>query len=216
MSTMKRVFVSGTDTDVGKTVLSAWLAAQWPADYWKPAQSGTVDGSDSERVAQLAGARCHPEVWRLAAPLSPHRAAELEARELSLADVPEPPAAERLVIEGAGGLMVPLNGRELMIDLVARLKAPVLLAARSGLGTINHTLLSLQALRARGLPVLGVAMLGAPDAANRAAIEHHGRVRVLAELPRLEPLTPERLRAEPLPAALRRALDALPDVPQEA
>ncbi|WP_085317932.1 dethiobiotin synthase [Derxia lacustris] len=209
---MKAIFIAGTDTGVGKTLASAWIAHHWPAAYWKPAQTGTAtdDGDDSGGVARLAGVRVFPEACRFAAPESPARAAELEGRVIDPAGFVLPTGAERLVVEGAGGLLVPVAPDFLMIDLARQLALPVLLVARSGLGTINHTLLSVEALRARGLPLLGVVMSGAPNAANRAAIERHGRLPVLAELPRLDPAADlaAQLHALALPPALRAALDA--------
>ncbi len=199
-----RIFVSGTDTDVGKTVVCALLMAGRGGWYWKPVQSGTDDGpeagSDSGRVARLAGlpaGRTLPEAYRLRAPLSPHEAAAREGLAIDPARLvlPPVPADEPLVVEGAGGVLVPLAPGYLMADLMADLGLPVLLVARSGLGTINHTLLSLAELRRRGLPVAGVVLNGPPEPANRAAIEEYGAVRVLAEVPPLPDLTPEALRA---------------------
>lgn len=187
---MKGVFVSGTDTGVGKTVAAACLVRAWGADYWKPVQTGLAeDEGDSATVARLAGLgpeRLHPSRFALQAPLAPQPAAEREGATIRLADftLPEPAAGRPLVVEGAGGLLVPLTPEALMIDLIARLGLPVVLVARTTLGTINHTLLSLEALRRRELAVAGVILNGPPDAGNRAAIERYGGVAILAELPR--------------------------------
>ncbi|WP_028309835.1 dethiobiotin synthase [Derxia gummosa] len=211
---MKALFVSGTDTGVGKTLASAWIARHWNATYWKPAQTGTAtdDGDDSGSVARLAGVPVLPEAFRFAAPESPARAAELEGRRIDPTAFVLP-RAPRLVVEGAGGLLVPVTDDFLMIDLARRLDLPVLLVARSGLGTINHTLLSAEALRARGMRLLGVVMSGEPNAANRVAIERHGALPVLAELPRLGTGDlAAQLGALPLPCALRAALDELDEV----
>lgn len=181
------VFVTGTDTGVGKTLVSAILAQAWQAHYWKPLQTGLADETgDSATVAQLAGLtpeRMHPPGYALQAPLSPWAAAPLEAVRIDTATLALPQTPAPLVVEGAGGLMVPVDDDCMMIDLIARYGLPVVLVARSGLGTINHTLLSLQALAARGIPVLGVVMSGPPSASNRNAIERFGKVRVLAEIP---------------------------------
>ncbi|HUL06813.1 MAG TPA: dethiobiotin synthase, partial [Candidatus Acidoferrum sp.] len=126
--------------------------------------------------------------YALQAPLSPHAAAELEGIRIAMDAIVLPRTAHPLVVEGAGGLYVPLNDRDFMIDLMAKLALPILLVARSTLGTINHTLLSLAALRSRGLPIGGVVLDGPPNAANRSAIERFGQVRVLAELPPVERL----------------------------
>jgi malonyl-CoA O-methyltransferase len=189
---MTGVFVTGTDTGIGKTVASACLVRAWGAGYWKPVQTGIVAGDDdTATVAALAGLpadRTVPSVYALQAPLSPHAAAELESVAIRLDAFALPTHPRPLVVEGAGGIFVPLNERDLMIDLMARLALPVVLVARSALGTINHTLLGMAALRARALPVTGVILDGPPDAGNRAAIEHFGQVRILAELPLVDPL----------------------------
>jgi len=198
-----KVFVTGTDTDAGKTVVSAWLCLHADADYWKPIQSGHPPDRDADVVARLSGARVHPERHLLRAPLSGQDAARLEGKRIELDDFRPPQTARPLVIEGAGGVLVPLNESATTLDLIERLGAPVIVAARSGLGTINHTCLTLMALRSRNLPILGVVLSGPPNAANRAAIEHFGNTRVLGELPLLDPLTREALsRVAPLPGAL--------------
>jgi malonyl-CoA O-methyltransferase len=190
------VFVTGTDTGVGKTVVAACLVRAWRADYWKPVQTGMAATSDdtiddTNTVVALAGLSAdhvYAPAYALQAPLSPHAAAELEDVAITMDAITLPLTTHPLVVEGAGGLLVPLNDREFMIDLMARLALPALLVARSTLGTINHTLLSLSALRSRGLPIAGVVLNGPPNAGNRAAIERFGQARVLAELPPVDPL----------------------------
>ncbi|MDH4985353.1 dethiobiotin synthase [Aminobacter anthyllidis] len=190
------IVVTGTDTGIGKTVFAAGLTALLDGIYWKPVQSGIEEQTDSEIAARLAGLsadRVLPETWRLKEPLSPHRAAELDGVEID-ADALALPVTERpLIIEGAGGLMVPVNRRTLYIDVFARWQAPVVLCARTGLGTINHTLLSIEALRSRAVPLLGVAFIGDEMADTQRTIAEMGKVRVLGRLPRLDPLTPEML-----------------------
>lgn len=209
---MRGVFVTGTDTGVGKTVAAACLARAWRAGYWKPVQTGTAGGDDdTAAAAALAGLpaeRVFAPAYVFQAPLSPHAAADLEGVRISMDSIALPQTTHPLIVEGAGGLLVPLNDRDFMIDLMARLALPVLLVARSTLGTINHTLLSLAALRARALPIAGVVLNGPPNAGNRTAIERFGQVRVLAELPHLDPLDNgaiERLAAliPPLPEIAR-------------
>jgi dethiobiotin synthase len=202
------VFVTGTDTGVGKTVAAACLACAWRAGYWKPVQTGMATGDDdTATVVALAGVpaeHVYAPAYALQAPLSPHAAAELEGVSITMNMIAPPQTAHPLVVEGAGGLFVPLNYREFMIDLMAKLALPILRVARSTLGTINHTLLSLAALRSRGLPVAGVVLNGPRNAGNRAAIERFGQVRVLAELPRVDPLdnaAVERLAARIPPLA---------------
>jgi dethiobiotin synthetase len=205
---VKHVFVTGTDTGIGKTVCSAWLCTHWQADYWKPVQSGLQGPTDSDRVAELSAAFTHPETHRLVAPMSPHQAAELESIKIQISDF-QLPQAERLVIEGAGGCMVPLNWRDTMLDLMKHLNSCALLVARSGLGTINHTCLSIQALKHYGVPILGVVMVGETHIANREAIEHFGEVPVLAELPNLPQINAHQLENLSMPERLQRALDSL-------
>ncbi|AZY53165.1 dethiobiotin synthase [Bordetella avium] len=184
------VFVTGTDTGVGKTLVSALLTRAWQADYWKPLQTGLAEESgDSATVAALARLppeRLHAPAYALQAPLAPWAAASLENTCIDATRLTLPETAAPLVVEGAGGLYVPIDERSLIIDLIDNLGLPVVLAARSGLGTINHTLLSLEALRARKLPVLGVIMSGPPSDDNRRAIEHFGRIPVLAQIPQLD------------------------------
>jgi len=195
--TPSSVFVTGTGTGVGKTVVSALLTLAFGADYWKPVQSGHEDGGDRAAVAQMTGfesGRIHPCAYELSQPLSPHEAAKRDGVSLDLHRLCALPATQRpLVVEGAGGVLVPLTETFLMIDLIQRLGLPVVLVAASSLGTINHTLLSLEALRHRDIPVLGVIMNGPLNPANREAVEHFGRVSVLAEIPPLAPLSPETL-----------------------
>ncbi|WP_395447252.1 dethiobiotin synthase [Aminobacter sp. UC22_36] len=192
------IVVTGTDTGIGKTVFAAGLTGLLDGVYWKPVQSGIEDETDSLIVARLSGLpaeRIIPEAWRLTEPLSPHRAAELDGVEID-ADALALPATKRpLVVEGAGGLMVPVNRQTLFINVFARWQAPVVLCARTGLGTINHTLLSIEALRGRNIPLLGVAFIGDEIADTQRTIAEMGEVRVLGRLPRLDPLTPETLSA---------------------
>ncbi len=208
---MNGVFVTGTDTGVGKTVAAACLARAWRAGYWKPVQTGTAAGDDdTATVVALAGVSAehvYAPAYALRAPLSPHAAAELDGVRITMDAIALPQTAHPLVVEGAGGLFVPLNDRDFMIDLMARLALPILLVARSTLGTINHTLLSLTALRSRGLPIAGVVLNGPPNAGNRAAIERFGQVRVLAELPRVDPLDN---------AAVERLAARIPPLPEMA
>ena len=184
------VFVTGTDTGVGKTVVSACLARAWDADYWKPVQTGLAeDEGDTAAVSRLVGLpaeRLHPPRHALAAPLSPDAAATREGVAVALEDFTLPVSTRPIVVEGAGGPLVPLNDQASMADLMVRLDLPVVLVAANRLGAINHALLALETLRARGLGVLGVVLTGLAFADNRAAIETHGKVRVLAELPQAD------------------------------
>jgi malonyl-CoA O-methyltransferase len=182
------VFVTGADTGVGKTVVSACLARAWGADYWKPVQTGLAEEpGDTRTVAELAGLgpdRLHPPARAFAPPVSPHLAAAKAGARIALSELRLPRSECPIIVEGAGGALVPLSESASMLDLMARLGLPAIVVAADKLGAINHTLLTLEALRARGLDVLGVVLTGGPFGDNRAAIERHGRVRVLAELPR--------------------------------
>jgi dethiobiotin synthase len=203
---LKGLFVTGTDTGVGKTTVSAALMHRYCSQaqlcYWKPIQTGIEEDDDSETVRTLAS--CAPgQVFdqgaRLPRPLSPHLAAKLAGETLEvevLVDlIHRQPSSRRWVVEGAGGVLVPINDTDTMVDLMLRLALPVVVVARSGLGTINHTLLTLEALRRRSLVVAGVVMAGDPNADNREAIEHFGNVRVLAQMPRFSPLKTDALRS---------------------
>lgn len=185
------LIVSGTDTDVGKTVFAAGLCGFLGLRYWKPVQAG--EPGDRETVAALSGQETLPERYRLKLPASPHLAAREEGTLIDPAAL-VPPGGD-LVIEGAGGLMVPLTEDTLLIDVFARWKLPLVLCARTALGTINHTLLSLEACRARAIPVLGVAFIGAANPESERIIAAKGGVTRLGRLPRLDPLTRETLAA---------------------
>ena len=157
-----RLFVTGTDTGVGKSYVSALLVAGLEAAYWKPVQSGAdADADWVRRVAGLPAERVLPETYRLRAPLSPHEAARREGVQIEMSRFVLP-KRKRLIVEGAGGVMVPLDDRHLMVDLMVDLGLPVLVVARSELGTINHTLLTLDQLRRRGCPLWGVVVNGSP------------------------------------------------------
>jgi len=189
----QRYFVTGTDTGVGKTVLSALLCAALDASYWKPIQTGTEADLDSrtvELLAELSAGRVLPEAYQFASAISPHLAARQAGVRIDLAKINLPAIAENapVIVEGAGGVLVPINETELMVDVMRQLSLPVLLAARSSLGTINHTTLSLAALRNVGVAVAGVVTIGAPNAENRAAIEEYGNVHVVGEIPWLAEL----------------------------
>lgn len=193
----RTIVVTGTDTDVGKTVFAAGLAAALGASYWKPVQAGLDGGGDSATVTTLGVplARVLPEAYRLATPCSPHRAAEIDGVAIDLARLTPPALPGLLVVEGAGGALVPITPDTLFADLFARWGYPVVIVARTGLGTINHSLLSIEALRGRGVPILGVAFTGEPVEDSEATIARIGGVRRLGRLPRLDPLNAATLAA---------------------
>jgi dethiobiotin synthetase len=198
------LFVTGTDTGVGKTVVSAalmhHLRRHAPAIYWKPIQTGIEQDDDTACVRDLG--RCSDEEIRtdgvrLPRPVSPHLAAELSKVRIDLGafELRASVDSARWVVEGAGGVLVPINESASMVDLMARLALPVVVVARSGLGTINHTLLTVEALRGRHVAIAGIVMVGEPNRPNRDAIETYGRVRVLGELPPLPMVTPATIGA---------------------
>ena len=190
--------VTGTDTGIGKTVFSAALAGAIGGYYWKPVQAGTDGETDSDAVRRLSGLaldRIFPEAYRLKLPASPHIAAAREGVEIKPKRLPLPWGARPLVIEGSGGLLVPLSDTLLQIDQFATWGLPAILCARTSLGTINHTLLSLETLRRRNIPVHGIAFVGdAADESENIIVAFSG-VRRLGRLPFLDPLDRPRLAA---------------------
>lgn len=190
------LIVSGTDTGIGKTVAAAGIAAALNAHYWKPVQAGTDDGTDSGTAWSLGVHTAHvlPEAYRLAMPASPHLAAQHDDIVIDPARLALPPQRP-LVVEGAGGLMVPMRADPpwLMIDQFAAWQAPVLLVARTALGTINHSLLSIEALCGRGIQIAGLLFVGEPHAENESVIPALSGVRALGRIPPLDPLRAETL-----------------------
>jgi dethiobiotin synthetase len=183
-----RIIVAGTDTDIGKTVFSAALVQALDGYYWKPVQSGLAGETDSQTVARLSGlapSRILPEAYRLNTPASPHYSAERDGIEIDVERLRPQDYPTPLVIELAGGLHVPLTRRLLQIDLLADWKLPVILCSSTRLGTINHSLLSIEALKRRAIPVLGIAFIGDEVVDSERTITAFGRVRRLGRLPRL-------------------------------
>lgn len=203
---MNRFIITGTDTDIGKTVFSSALmlgleeAGRSP-HYWKPLQSGIVDGVDTRLVQKLSNLdedRFLPERYIFSEPLSPHRAAELDDVKVDIDELKGkdviPPCEGDLIIEGAGGLMVPLTRKNLQINLYKKWDIPLILCARTGLGTINHTLLSVEALQARGMTLHGIAFIGEENADNMRTIEEFSGAKILGRLPILDHLNDTSLR----------------------
>jgi dethiobiotin synthetase len=204
------IFLSGTDTHVGKTTIASWIALHTGFAYFKPIQTGTKEGTDSQEVEKLSHAKIYPECYTYTEPLSPHAAAILEGDTIIIQNIilPQP---SNMIIEGAGGVLVPINHQYLMIDLIQHLKAPVILVARTCLGTINHTLLSLEALRSRNIPVLGVIMNGHDTLNNSKAIAWYGRTTILAKFPRITTVHHDTLKKIALPQTLKQILYASHD-----
>jgi dethiobiotin synthase len=187
----RRFFVTGTDTNVGKTVLSALLVAGLDATYWKPIQTGSSEGTDRQtvmRYAELPEEKTLPECYLFEPPVSPHLAAKQSGVTIRLERIPRPTLAARgaLIAEGAGGVLVPINDSQTMLDLMQHLGMPVVIASSTALGTINHTLLTVKALRDAKVEIRGVVMIGKENRDNERAIEHYGEVPIAGRIPVLE------------------------------
>ena len=191
------LFVTGTDTNVGKTLLTALLVAALDAIYWKPIQTGATEGTDRQTVIKLAEipeAQTIPESYCFDPPVSPHLAAETSGVKIDLARIRVPAKVDKPVIaEGAGGIFVPINDSELMLDLARHLGFPILIAARAALGTINHTLLTVRALRCAKMCIKGVVMIGNRNKDNERSVEHFGAAPVVGWIPWLDKIDRETL-----------------------
>jgi dethiobiotin synthase len=192
----KEFFVTGTDTGIGKTLVSGMLMSSLDATYWKPIQAGLDEETDTEfvqRVSEADPSRIIRERYRLETPMSPHAAADIDGVKVSLNDFELPEYdTKHLIVEGAGGLIVPINWEHTVLDMIERLKLPVLLVARSSLGTLNHTLLSLKALKDRGIEIFAVVLNGEKHPSNKETIEKFGDAAVF-EIEALEEIDSESL-----------------------
>ena len=196
---MKPLIVTGTDTGIGKTVVAAMLTLALDGYYWKPIQSGIEDGTDAQRIAALTGLppdRIVRERYVLTQPLSPHRAAELDDVRIDFASLalPRVPGDRWLVVEGAGGVLVPITRNLLQIELFTRWAAPVVVVARTRLGTINHTLLTLEALRRRDVEVLGIVFVGESMSDSERTLAEFSGAKRLGRLPPLPRVDADSLR----------------------
>ncbi|GAA4333534.1 dethiobiotin synthase [Mucilaginibacter gynuensis] len=186
MADQQPLFITGIGTGIGKTIVSAILVEKLKADYWKPIQSGDLDNSDTLKVQSLVSNTqtvFHPEAYRLTQPYSPHKSADLDGITLDLQQINLPETNNRLLIEGAGGLMVPLNSGNLLIDLIKQLNAKVILVSRNYLGSINHTLLSVAALKQYGIPLEGIIFNGISDSYSEKYILDYTGVKLLGHIP---------------------------------
>lgn len=181
----KKYFISGIGTDVGKTIVSAVLAEALQADYWKPVQAGDLHFGDTDKVRTLISndkSVLHPERYRLNTPASPHYAAELDDIAISLSDFYLPQTERTLIVEGAGGLMVPLNSKETVIDLIAFLQIPLVLVSKNYLGSINHTMLSIEVLFKRNIEIAGIVFNGKTNQASETWILNNSGLKCLARI----------------------------------
>ncbi|MEO9599140.1 dethiobiotin synthase [Parasphingorhabdus sp.] len=193
----QKFVITGTDTDIGKTIFAAALTAALEASYWKPVQAGIADGTDSETVARIGGvdpSRILPDRYRLEIPASPHYSAAQEGVTIRLEDLDIPQVDGPLIIEGAGGALVPVNPELLFADLFAHWSLPVIIVASTSLGTINHSLLTIEALRCRNVPIHGIAFIGDENVDSEQTICRIGAVPHLGRLPIIDDLAPEPLR----------------------
>ncbi len=191
---MKSFIISGTDTGIGKTTCAAMLTLALQGIYWKPLQSGTMDGTDTETVRHMTGLPPEhflPENYVLSQPLSPHRASEIDG--ITITNITPPHTDKPLIIEGAGGLLVPLTRQKLQADMFAAWNVPLILCARTGLGTINHTLLSVEALRARKMALHGIVFIGDDNPDNIKTIADFSAAKILGRIPHLDTFTPSSL-----------------------
>ena len=187
-----QLIVAGIGTEIGKTVASAVLVEALKADYWKPIQSGSLTDSDTETVRRLVSnpvSRFHPEAYRLTQPLSPHAAAKLDGVRIELNNIKTPQTDNTLIIELAGGLMVPLNEHDLTIDWVAQSGLPVVLISRNYLGSINHTLLSVEACRNRRIPIMGVIFNGSAVPATETFVLNYTGLPCIGRIGQEETIT---------------------------
>jgi dethiobiotin synthetase len=191
---MNKYFITGIGTNVGKTIVSAILTEALKADYWKPVQSGVAEGTDKGLVSSLitnTTSVCHNESYCFQEPASPHLAASLENQKIKLEQMHLPDTQNDLIIEGAGGILVPLNDSNYVIDLAQEFEADVILVCRNYLGCINHSLLSIDYLVKNNFPVKGIVLVGNFDKAVKLAITNYSELPVLAEIPEMSEISKE-------------------------
>lgn len=192
---MRKIFITGIGTDVGKTVVSSVLVEALKADYWKPVQTGSFFSTDTAKVQKWvtnSDSKCHPEGYLLKQYMSPHAAAELEGIDIDINQINIPSSSNgTLIMEGAGGLMVPLNRKEFMVDLIKKFDAEVILVIQNYLGSINHSLLSIDVLKGRGVKILGIVFNGAPHQLSEDIIVDYSGLKVLGRINKEKDLNSE-------------------------
>ncbi|MGZ3767298.1 MAG: dethiobiotin synthase [Mucilaginibacter sp.] len=189
MPDMEHFFVTGIGTGIGKTMVSAILVEKFRSDYWKPVQSGDLENSDSSVIKSLVSnseSFIHPESYRLSQPFSPHKSAAIDGITIDPGNIVPPATVNSLIIEGAGGLMVPLNDSFLMIDLIKKLNVSVILVSQNYLGSINHTLLSIYALKQYGIPIKGIIFNGVKDIYSKEFILNYSGIELLGHIPQFD------------------------------
>lgn len=194
---MKTIVVAGIGTGIGKTIISSVLVEALQADYWKPIQAGDLEESDTVKVNALVSnskSVFHAESYRLETPMSPHAAANIDGVEIRLDRLQIPATENKLIIELAGGLMVPLNSKELNIDLLKKWKAPVILISRNYLGSINHTLLSLDLLKNNKVEVLGIIFNGPENNSSEQFILNYSQVKCIGKIPEIKEISKEEIK----------------------
>ncbi len=182
---MEKYFVTGIGTDVGKTVVSAILTEALQADYWKPIQAGDLDNSDSHKIEKLISnkkSKIHPSIYNLNTPASPHYAAEVDGLKIEIDKIKLPHTDNKLIIEGAGGVLVPLNDQDFIVDLI-KPDYKVIVVSRNYLGSINHTLLTLEVLINRGISIFGIIFNGEANPSTEQIILNKTGVSLLAKIP---------------------------------
>lgn len=206
-----KVFITGTDTNVGKTVISAWLSYHLGYAYWKPIQTGSIETTDTNFVSKLGlKNEIYSEKYLFNDPVSPHLASEREYRPIVIDNIIMPDNPD-MIIEGAGGVFVPICKKYFMLDLIKKLNIPVIIVARAGLGTINHSLLTIEALKNKQIPILGLILNEESKTdlilENKQALEYYGQVPVLACLPNIDKLTPDKIKQIKIPDKLKEIIE---------
>lgn len=194
---MKKYFITGIDTNVGKTIISAILTEKLQADYWKPIQSGDLENTDSNKIKNLISntkSLIFPESYRLKTPASPHYAAKLDNTTIDLNKIELPKTNNHLIIEGAGGIMVPLNQTTLIIDLIKKLNTEVILVSKNYLGSINHTLLSIEILKYHKIPIKGLVFSGEGNPSTENFILQYTDIACLGKVPFIKPLNKQNIK----------------------
>lgn len=194
----KKYFITGIGTSVGKTIASAILTEYLKADYWKPIQSGDLDKSDSNTIKQLITNKktfIHPEKYRLLHPLSPHLSAKMEGVKMAVEDFALPITSNHLIVEGAGGLLVPINDKEQIIDLIKHLAIEVIVVSQNYLGSINHTLLTLAVLQQHKIPVKGIIFNGLANPESENYIIKYSGIKCIGKIPKLNYLSSPEIKS---------------------